>query len=126
MVYFNYTNGTVLYRKSLLQELKQRSTGFFFQTDILIRTVKRGYLFAEVPYRLGARKHGVPKAVTFPSLLKVMKGYLHLVKDMYYTEHGKLRKPFADDTLTAERYEHSNEKWQNEYDENRTIDSRRP
>ena len=71
LVYFNYTNGTVLYRKSILKELPCRSTGFFFQTDILIRLVKEGYLFAEVPYRLGLRKSGVSKAVTFPSLLEV-------------------------------------------------------
>jgi dolichol-phosphate mannosyltransferase len=109
-VYFNYTNGTVLYRKSLLQELTHRSTGFFFQTDILIRTVKHGYLFAEVPYRLGVRQQGVSKAVTFPSLIQVIKGYLRLVKDIYYTEHGKLRGPFAEHSLTAERYSQNNKK----------------
>ena len=104
LVSFNYTNGTVLYRKSLLQELPSRSRGFFFQTDILIRTVKRGYLFAEVPYKLGMRQQGASKAVNFPSLLKVIRGYLRLVKDMYYTEHGRLRIPYADQTLTAQRH----------------------
>ena len=83
LVYFNYTNGTVLYRKSILEELDYRSRGFFFQTDILIRIVKKGYLFAEVPYSLGARNHGVSKAVSFPSLLQVIKGYFRLTKDIY-------------------------------------------
>jgi len=104
LVYFNYTNGTVLYRKSILGQLKHRSTGFFFQTDILVRTVKRGYLFAEVPYRLGARSHGVSKAVTFPSLVQVIKGYLRLVHDIYSTEGRKIRRHFVEDSLTAERY----------------------
>ena len=45
LVNFNYTNGTVLYRKSILKELYYRSTGFFFQADILIRTAKRGVSF---------------------------------------------------------------------------------
>jgi hypothetical protein len=36
--------------------------------------------------------------------------YLRLVKDIYYTEHGKLRGPYAEHTLTAERYNHHNEK----------------
>ena len=31
LVNFNYTNGTVLYRKSILKELYYRSTGFSFK-----------------------------------------------------------------------------------------------
>jgi dolichol-phosphate mannosyltransferase len=82
LVNFNYTNGTVIYRRSLLRGLKHHSTGFFFQTDILVRAVKGGYLFAEVPYRLGIRSSGESKAVTFPSFVQVVKGYLRLIKDM--------------------------------------------
>lgn len=103
LVYFNYTNGTVLYRKSVLKELDYRSQGFFFQTDILIRTVKSGYLFAEVPYRLGIREDGVSKAVTFPSLFQVVKGYIRLVRDVYYGEKGRIKRKFAGDSLTARR-----------------------
>lgn len=102
LVNFNYTNGTVLYRKSVLKELDYRSSSFFFQTDILVRSVKRGYLFAEVPYRLGARKTGVSKAVSFPSLAKVMRGYIRLLRDFYGNE-GAGVKPFADDSSTARR-----------------------
>jgi len=112
-VNFNYTNGTIFYRKSILEKIPQRSTGFFFQTDILIRTVKRGYLFAEVPYRLGVRPHGVSKAVSFPSLVNVIKGYVHLVRDIYSTEGRKIRHAFVENSLTAERYNHQ-EKWQTE------------
>lgn len=103
-VNFNYTNGTVLYRKSLLTELEYRSSGFFFQSDILVRTVKRGYLFAEVPYRLGMRREGLSKAVTFPSLLKVMRGYLRLVRDYYFVTRGSRASTFARDSRTAERH----------------------
>jgi len=101
LVNFNYTNGTVLYRKSILEELDYRSKGFFFQTDILIRTVKKGYLFAEIPYRLGFRKKGVTKAVSFPSLVQVIKGYLRLVKD-YHTRSSN-KTVFAEDSLTLAR-----------------------
>lgn len=101
LVYFNYTNGTVLYRKSILKELPCRSTGFFFQTDILIRLVKGGYLFAEVPYRLGLRKSGVSKAVSFPSLLQVIKGYSRLVKDQYLKKHAAVS--YTEDSQTLKR-----------------------
>ena len=103
LVNFNYTNGTVMYRRSILNELNYRSSGFFFQTDILIRTVKKGYLFAEVPYRLGLRKGGVSKAVTFPSLVKVAGGYLRLVRDYYFAKDGNGQTPFSSNSLTATR-----------------------
>ncbi len=103
LVNFNYTNGTILHRKSILKELDYRSNSFFFQTDILIRTVKKGYLFAEVPYRIGLRKDGISKAVSFPSLLQVVKGYFRLVRDIYIKKHTKIRGRFSDDSLTAIR-----------------------
>lgn len=102
-VNFNYTNGTVLQRQSILKELDFRSNGFFFQTDILIRAVKRGYLFAEVPHRLGMRKDGISKAVSFPSLLLVIKGYMRLLRDFYFRGSGKSPDHFANDTMTAKR-----------------------
>jgi glycosyltransferase involved in cell wall biosynthesis len=104
LVNFNYTNGTILYRKSILDELTVCSTGFFFQTDILIRSAKKGYLFAEVPYRLNMRNSGASKAVSFPSLIKVITGYLNLVKDMYFGKKGRIERRFAEGSLTEKRY----------------------
>ena len=103
MVNFNYTNGTVIYRKSILKELDYRSSGFFFQTDILIRAVKKGYLFAEVPYKLGTRSHGTSKAVSFPSLIRVAKGYLRLVRDQYFYKKGNSGSDFTKDSQTLIR-----------------------
>jgi len=102
-VNFNYTNGTVLFRKPLLIELNHRSYGFFFQSEILIKTVKKGYLFAEVPYRLGLRKEGISKAVSFPSLLKVIKGYLRLVLDCFFKNKEKEDNTFVSGSVTARR-----------------------
>lgn len=102
-VSFNYTNGTIIYRKSLLRELGTRTTGFFFQTDILVRLAKRGYLFTEVPYRLGVRNEGKSKALSLRSLKVVAAGYLKLFWDLYFA--GALRPPdkFAEDSVTARR-----------------------
>ncbi len=111
LVNFNYTNGTVLYRRSILEEIEHRSSGFFFQTDILVRAVKRGYLFAEVPYQLGARKSSVSKAITFPSLQNVIKGYLRLVYDLYKTTNADSLKPLAGNSSTAHRVDKNNFKY---------------
>lgn len=110
-VYFNYTNGTVLYRKSAITDSPFRSSGFFFQTDLLIRSVKRGYLFAEVPYRLGQRLVGKSKAVSYPSLVKVIKGYFKLVKDFYFSKEGKMTGDFAEGSTTSGRYTFENNRY---------------
>ncbi|MBF0472981.1 MAG: glycosyltransferase family 2 protein [Nitrospirae bacterium] len=102
LVNFNYTNGTIIYRKSILNELAHRSNGFFFQTDILIRSVKKGYLFAEVPYRLYNRGSGSSKAVSFPSLVQVIKGYLRLLKEIY-SDSSRIENNFSKDSQTQLR-----------------------
>jgi glycosyltransferase involved in cell wall biosynthesis len=100
----NYTNGVVIYRKSLLQQLDYRVNGFIFQTDILIRLIKRNYLFAEVPYFLRVRVGGKSKACSLRSLGAVTKGYFRLVKEIYLSGN-KAKTGFASDSLTAARLE---------------------
>ena len=105
-VNFNYTNGTVIFRKNILMELTYRSKNFFFLTDALVRLVKKGYLFAEVPIRLGKRTEGNSKATSMPSLLTVLRGYFCLIRDCYvlnskYYDY-KLQR-FQDQTITAKR-----------------------
>jgi len=101
-VNFNYTNGTILFRKSVLKEINHRSNGFFVHVDILIRAVKKGYLFAEVPYKIRSRKEGTSTAISLPSLLQVAGDYLRLLKDCYFKK-GKNKISFTDDSLAAKR-----------------------
>lgn len=102
LIFLNYTNGAVLYRKSLLEELDYRVDSFFYQTDILVRLVKRGYLFAEVPYGLRTRKWGQSKALSLSSFFKVAKDYLRLVRYVYFRKEKK-KKLFAPDSVSAKR-----------------------
>jgi len=102
LVNLNYTNGTVLYRRDLLLALPFQGTGFFFQTDILVRLIRGGYLFAEVPYRIRKRKHGGSKAVSFPSLMQVIKGYIRLVRDVNFTGKHAM-PPLAEGSMTTRR-----------------------
>lgn len=100
-VLFKYTNGTVLYRKSILKRLPFRSTGFFFQTDILVRLSNAGYFFADVPYRLGQRRGGVSKAVSLKALRQVIYGYARLMKDCCFT--GRPAADYPEDSQTYKR-----------------------
>ncbi|MBW2170520.1 MAG: glycosyltransferase family 2 protein [Deltaproteobacteria bacterium] len=100
----NYTNGTVLYRRAILGDLELRSKGFFYQTELLIKAIKRGYLFAEVPNLLRKRSSGVSKAVSFKSFYAVVKGYLQLVMDVYFKGTGLSgQKHIATESVTFQR-----------------------
>lgn len=98
---FNYTNGPILYRRSILQKLSHRSSSFFFQTDALIRLTNAGYLFAEVPFIVAKREHGVSKAISFRSLMKIIRGYSGLVQDIYF--RAPVPRDFTSDTQTSKR-----------------------
>ncbi|MCG2660029.1 MAG: glycosyltransferase family 2 protein [Kiritimatiellae bacterium] len=88
----NYTNGTVFYRRAILENIDFQSLGFFFQTELLVRLIRAGYLFAEVPNFLSKRSFGTSKAITLKSLIRVMQGYLQLV----YIIHVKRMGPYRD------------------------------
>jgi hypothetical protein len=74
-----YTNGTVFYRRCLLKDIELKSTGFFYQAELLIKLIRKGYLYAEVPNFLSVRGSGKSKATTLKSLWKVIKDYMRLV-----------------------------------------------
>jgi dolichol-phosphate mannosyltransferase len=93
-VNFNYTNGTVLYRRAILASAPNLSAGFFFQTENVVRAVWSGYLFAEVPYRLAIRAAGESKALSLRSLKQVTIDYLALIQEIYFSPEKKPgRKP---------------------------------
>ena len=104
-VNLNYTNGTVIYRKSVLSGLSHCSKGFFYQAEILIKLIKKGYMFAEVPYYLRKREFGTSTAVSYPSLYNVIKGYLQLIKAIYFSkDYTNDKSQFTAKSMSAERY----------------------
>jgi glycosyltransferase involved in cell wall biosynthesis len=97
----NYMNGSVLYRRCVLQSFTLKSNGFFFQTELLIKALKKGYLYAEVPSALQQRDFGESKALTLKSLLKVITGYISMMAEVYlFNKNDKLIEP---DSITAQR-----------------------
>lgn len=98
----NYLNGTVMYRKAIFEEITLKSKGFFYQTELLIKTIGRHYLYAEVPYALKKRHNGRSKALTLKSLISVMSGYLTTLGDVYALRRRPA--PIAPETVTARRH----------------------
>jgi glycosyltransferase involved in cell wall biosynthesis len=79
----NYTNGAVFYRRSILGEVGLNNFGFFYQAELLVKLIRKGYLFAEVPGYLGVRTGGKTKAISFKSFCQVLQGYLRLMFDIH-------------------------------------------
>lgn len=97
----NYMNGTVMYRRNIFQGITLKAGGFFYQTELLVKTILRGYLYAEVPCALLQRGSGESKATTFKSLVRVSLAYLGLLKEVYA---GKGRPiGLAEDSATYRR-----------------------
>ena len=104
-VNLNYTNGTVIYRRSILSGLSHSSSGFFYQAENLIKLIKKGYLFAEVPYYLQRRKFGTSTAVSYPSFYNVVKGYFSLIKVIYFSDaYTNDRDRFNEESVSSKRY----------------------
>lgn len=83
-----YLNGTVMYRRSVLEGIILKNNGFFYQAELLIKTMRSGYRFAEVPYLLGKRGKGVSKATSLGALGKVVQGYLATFAEIYLVRTG--------------------------------------
>ena len=91
----NYTNGAVFYRRCILKGLELNNTGFFYQVELLVKLIRKGYLFAEVPAYLGVRTGGEPKALNFRSFRQVVKGYLGLMFEIHILKiEGKKKDYF--------------------------------
>jgi len=75
---FNYTNGNVMYRRRVFQIIKNDSNGFFFQTECLIKSIRKGFIFAEVPVFLKGKTSPHTKALSFRNFMNIAKDFLKL------------------------------------------------
>lgn len=57
-----YFNGPCVHRRSLLMSVPMRTHGFAYMAAILIRLIRSGCSYVEVPMRLQMRQHGRSKA----------------------------------------------------------------
>ncbi|MBI5483423.1 MAG: glycosyltransferase family 2 protein [Deltaproteobacteria bacterium] len=96
----NYMNGTVMYRRTVFEGIELKNEGFFYQSELLIKTISRGYLYAEVPCALRQRGSGDSRATTWKSLKRVASGYIQTFSDIHF---GTKRSGIAKGTATARR-----------------------
>jgi dolichol-phosphate mannosyltransferase len=102
-ILLNYMNGTVVYRRQALRSISLHSTGFFYQTELLIKAIRKGYLYAEVPCALRQRKGGVSKALSLKSLVRLSRDYLVTLVSVFTDPESTLGKGLHPDTATYRR-----------------------
>lgn len=89
----SYTNGLILYRKSVIDQVHLQTDGFMFQTEILAKLIRDGYLFAEVPFFIKPRLAGKSKASSLASLKGIVSLFIQLIsliKKVYSTPREKV------------------------------------
>ncbi|HBH10899.1 MAG TPA: hypothetical protein DDX15_05265, partial [Gammaproteobacteria bacterium] len=101
----NYTNGNVIYNRKILSDIQLKTTGFFFQAELLIKLIRMGYFYAEAPHILSKRQIGKTKAITLSSLFNVIFSYCHLVWDIHLMRvEGRQRKTVNPNSVSNKRY----------------------
>jgi D-sedoheptulose 7-phosphate isomerase len=75
---FRCITGNVIYRRGVFGVVNPEANGFFHQTECLVKAVRAGFTFAEVPVRLRGRLRGESKALSFRSFRAVVLDFLRL------------------------------------------------
>ena len=109
-MFLNYTNGSCIYKKSVFITLNLQSKGFFFQTELLVKSIKAGYLYAEIPFFIKKRPSGEASAISFKNLINVTISYFNLFFN-YYINYSKDNKKIkiVKNSVTYKRWENKNE-----------------
>ena len=94
-----YYNGVVIYRSDLIKKVKTSTQGFAFLAEALIRMIKEGSTYEEVPTFHRERSHGESKAFRLQNFLDVFRMIHVLLWDFAF------RKPpsTADDKTPVTR-----------------------
>ena len=98
--FLNYINGGVMYRKCIIENIELKSKGFFFQTELLMKCLKKDYFYAEVPLTIRKRKFGGSKAFTLRSFINIIYSFFSILFEIHF---NKMDRTIVDKSVTAER-----------------------
>lgn len=77
-----YYNGLAIYPIETLKNISFISTGFAFNAELIIRSIKKGCQIKQVPTVLNVRDNGKSKALTFKSFYAVVRDVLVIFFDI--------------------------------------------
>jgi len=84
-----YFNGPCVHRRTLLQSVPMRTHGFAYMAAILVRLIRSGCSYVEVPMPLQARQHGRSKAFRLKNIVSVLSTIGGLLWEIRVKERRK-------------------------------------
>ena len=84
-----YFNGPCVHRRSLLQSVPMRTHGFAYMAAILVRLIRSGCSYVEVPMPLQSRQHGRSKAFKPKNVASVLRTIGELVWEVRIRDRHK-------------------------------------
>lgn len=100
-----YYNGPCVHRRSLLLAVPMQTHGFAYMAAILVRLIRSGHRYVEVPMALQARQHGSSKAFRPKNIVSVLTALTRLFWEVRIKERGKYRGPVQNVQAAPERRE---------------------
>ena len=88
-----YFNGPCVHRRAQLQSVPMRTHGFAYMAAILVRLIRLGRSYVEVPMPLQAREHGRSKAFRVKNILSVLGTLAELFWEVRVRDRGKYTGP---------------------------------
>jgi len=89
-----YFNGPCVHCRELLLSVPMKTHGFAYMAAILVRLIRSGCSYIEVPMPLRAREHGRSKAFRLKNILSVVGTLIELFWEIRIKEWRKYRKTF--------------------------------
>lgn len=77
-LHVSYYNSQVIHRTEILKKVPQKTNGFSYQAEILVRLIKGGASYKEVGYEMTERQAGSTAAFTLRNIFSVFKTVLIL------------------------------------------------
>jgi glycosyltransferase involved in cell wall biosynthesis len=77
-----YYNGPCVHRRVRLQSVPMRTHGFAYMASILVRLIRSGCTYVEVPMPLQPRRHGRTKAFRVKNIVSVLSALAELFWDV--------------------------------------------
>lgn len=79
-----YYNGHNIFPTRMLKEMETFTSGFFFSSQIIIRLLKAGATYAEIPMEIRDRSNGEGSALKPNNVFVLVRDYLRLVDEVYF------------------------------------------
>lgn len=84
-----YYNGPCVHKRALLQTVPMKTHGFAYMASILVRLIRGGHSYIEVPMQLRPRKHGRSKAFRLKNITSVFRELVSLFWEVRIKERRK-------------------------------------